>query len=341
MSTELTPATKSADSVAATATTGRKEADAAAAGVLTREGLAALASSLMETIQQATTGLAEDADAADSGKSTATVTLEDVIAQLDELSAEANPADAISDGGNGATPFQGHRDLDKTFAAIDERSGKHAAVELGWSAVDFSVNGGSKRILHGCEGVIRPGDLCAIMGPSGAGKSSLMNILAGRVSSNSKITVKGRITANGEVVKPRQFRRRIAYVMQDDALFATQTPREAFRFSATLRLPSDVPKSTIEQLVDNMVVALGLDNCADTMCGGGLIKGISGGERKRTAIGIELISNPSILFLDEPTSGLDSFAAFQVIKILKRLSASGRTVITTIHQVRPIIGAFF
>jgi ABC-type multidrug transport system ATPase subunit len=341
LSASPSPSQKSADSVTAAAATGQKEADAAAAaaaaaGRLTREGLAALATDLMETILTATSGTSTLLNKSETATTTTTptVTLEDVIAQLDELSAAAPAADGDSTATTtpGGAFFQGHRDLDATFAAIDARSGKHAAVELGWSEVDFKVDGHRKQILHGCEGVIRPGDLCAIMGPSGAGKTSLMNILAGRVSTNANISVKGSITANGDVVSPRLFRRRIAYVMQDDALFATQTPREAFRFSATLRLPSDVPKRTIAQLVDNMVVALGLDKCADTMCGGGLIKGISGGERKRTAIGIELISNPSILFLDEPTSGLDSFAAFQVIKILKRLSASGRTVITTIHQ---------
>lgn len=297
---------------------------------LSPEGLSKLAVDLMEMIRAATSASEDDGGENTSAESAAgKVSIDDVIAQLDELSAGHEGGAATS---TGEGDFHGHLDLNETFASIDKSSGKQKSVELGWSGIDFRVNGGTKQILHGCEGSIRPGDLCCIMGPSGAGKTSLLNILAGRVSTNSKVVVKGSITANGEPVVPRHFRRRIAYVMQDDALFSTQTPREAFRFSATLRLPSDVPKSTVDRLVNNMVVALGLEKCADTMCGGGLIKGISGGERKRTAIGIELISNPSILFLDEPSSGLDSFSAFQVIKILKRLSASGRTVITTIHQ---------
>lgn len=144
--------------------------------------------------------------------------------------------------------------------------------------------------------------------------------------------------------------------MQEDALFATQTPREALTFSAALRLPVSVTEAERTQLVENIIQALGLSKCADTLIGSHMIPGISGGEKKRTAIGVELVSSPDILFLDEPvranqavhglwigfphtscivraqTSGLDSFAAFQVVQILKNLAASGRTVVTTIHQ---------
>lgn len=120
--------------------------------------------------------------------------------------------------------------------------------------------------------------------------------------------------------------------MQEDALFATQTPREAFDFSAHLRLPASTTAEEREKVVKRTLTALGLDKAADTLIGNAMIPGISGGEKKRTAIGQELISNPSVLALDEPTSGLDSYAAFQVVKILKRLSNSGRTIMTTIHQ---------
>lgn len=159
------------------------------------------------------------------------------------------------------------------------------------------------------------------------------------------------------------------YVMQEDALFATQTPREALMFSAALRLPKSYTHAQRVSLVENIIVALGLTKCADTLIGSHMIPGISGGEKKRTAIGIELVrarfagpfapagclvvlfggdvqlipcmwpvacswqvASPDILFLDEPTSGLDSFAAYQVVRILKDLAAAGRTVVTTIHQ---------
>jgi ABC-type multidrug transport system ATPase subunit len=84
--------------------------------------------------------------------------------------------------------------------------------------------------------------------------------------------------------------------------------------------------------VDKIIKELNLQKCQNTKIGGELFKGVSGGERKRTSIGVELITNPSLIFLDEPTTGLDSFTAFQVIETLKNLARHGRTIITTIHQ---------
>jgi ABC-type multidrug transport system ATPase subunit len=119
---------------------------------------------------------------------------------------------------------------------------------------------------------------------------------------------------------------------QEDSLTATSTPREAFDFSARLRLPPTVTAAERKIMVDEMIRILHLENCADTMIGNELIKGISGGEKKRVSIGVELITQPSILFLDEPTSGLDSYAAYNIINILKDLARLGCTVISTIHQ---------
>jgi ABC-type multidrug transport system ATPase subunit len=92
------------------------------------------------------------------------------------------------------------------------------------------------------------------------------------------------------------YRKNIAYVMQDDALMLTATPREAMRFSASMRLPSSVSAETIEARVTDLLEHLGLTACADVMIGGELIKGISGGQRKRTSVGVELITNPTVSF---------------------------------------------
>jgi len=170
------------------------------------------------------------------------------------------------------------------------------------------------------------------MGPSGAGKSSLLNILSGRLSTGDGKIIEGDVFVHGKKINPVKEKSRIAYVMQEDALFQTQTPREAFEFSAALRLGKGVSKKERDELVQKLLDDLGLQSCADTMIGSVLIPGISGGEKKRTAIGVELISNPDLLFLDEPTSGLDSYAAFRVVKILKELSSKGKTVVCTIHQ---------
>jgi ABC-type multidrug transport system ATPase subunit len=135
----------------------------------------------------------------------------------------------------------------------------------------------------------------------------------------------------GTKINPVQFRTQIAYVMQDDALMATTTPREALRFSANLRMVG-VSAEEIEEAVDHTLKALGIEECADTFIGSPLIKGISGGQRKRTSVGVELITQPSLLFLDEPTSGLDSHTAYTLVKLLKQIASSNASILCTIHQ---------
>lgn len=207
---------------------------------------------------------------------------------------------------------------------------------LEWNDIKFSVKerGKVKEILKGVNGTAGSGEMLALMGPSGAGKSSLLNILACRTQStrSGSMSVTGTIKCNGKEVERDEFRKEVAYVMQDDVMYAYQTPREVLRFSAKLRLPADRSVEERKELVDWMLSTLGLEACADTRIGSIKVTGISGGERKRTAIGVELITAPSILFLDEPTSGLDSYAAYNVVKVLTELSNQGTTVIATIHQ---------
>jgi len=120
------------------------------------------------------------------------------------------------------------------------------------------------------------------------------------------------------------------YVMQDDILYEHFTPREALRFAADLKLAA-VSEEEKTARIEGLITELGLKQASNTMIGNVLRKTISGGERKRTAIAVELITNPSIIMLDEPTSGLDSFKAIQIVKLLKKLARQGKTVISTIH----------
>lgn len=172
------------------------------------------------------------------------------------------------------------------------------------------------------------------MGPSGAGKTSLLNILAGRASSHGRISVSSDIRLNNYTVDPTNInvRKQIAFVAQDDSLQVTATPREAIRFSAKLRLPRETTEHQLDRLTDRMLTELGLTSCADTIIGGALIKGVSGGERKRTSCAVELVTKPSLVFLDEPTSGLDSFSAVQLCQVLKKVANAGASVLFTIHQ---------
>jgi ABC-type multidrug transport system ATPase subunit len=149
----------------------------------------------------------------------------------------------------------------------------------------------NKKLLHNVWGEVPKTETTAIMGASGAGKTSLLNILAGRARTNGRLKIEADVRLNNYTVDPTNIkvRKSIAFVAQDDSLQSTATPREAIRFSAKLRLPRSTTESQLDLLATRMLNELGLSSCADTIVGGPLIKGISGGERKRTSVGVELV----------------------------------------------------
>mmetsp|Transcript_21950 Transcript_21950/g.24304 ORF Transcript_21950/g.24304 Transcript_21950/m.24304 type:complete len:631 (+) Transcript_21950:56-1948(+) len=214
---------------------------------------------------------------------------------------------------------------------------------LTWYNVNMSIDIKSKNkdenkkmILNNVWGEAKGGELSAIMGSSGAGKTSLFNVLTGRVRSSSKISVGGDIYLGDEKLISQK--KNFGFVSQEDSLHASSTPRQALCFSARLRLPRSTAYHEIDTIVDMYLKELGLVSCADTMIGSTLRKGISGGEKRRVSIGIELITQPSILFLDEPTSGLDSYAAQQVMKLLRNIATnSNATILFTIHQPSSVL----
>ncbi|XP_027337454.1 ABC transporter G family member 26-like [Abrus precatorius] len=184
-----------------------------------------------------------------------------------------------------------------------------------------------KKILKGITGSIGPGEILALMGPSGSGKTTLLRVIGGRLRNN----VKGKITYNDVCYTPA-IKRRIGFVAQEDVLFPQLTVEETLVFSALLRLPTNMSKQQKYAKVETTIKELGLERCRHTKIAGGFLKGISGGERKRTSIGYEILVDPSLLLLDEPTSGLDSTSANKLLLTLQGLAKAGRTIITTIHQ---------
>ncbi|KAF1795066.1 Choloylglycine hydrolase/NAAA C-terminal [Phytophthora cactorum] len=193
-----------------------------------------------------------------------------------------------------------------------------------------------KTILESMSGVARPGELLVVMGPSGAGKSSLLDCISGRNNA-----IKGHVTVNRNPWS-KKLKRFAAYVMQEDLFHATLTVREHLVLQARLRMSGSFSRQQYLGRVDTLLEEFGLSKSKNTLIGGWMQRGISGGERKRLALATELLTNPSVLFADEPTSGLDSFMAKSVVQQLRRLAVhEGRTVVATIHQPSSEVYALF
>ncbi|KAJ6436956.1 ATPase [Purpureocillium lavendulum] len=203
---------------------------------------------------------------------------------------------------------------------------------LAWRDVsyDIPVKQGTRRLLDGANGWVKPGTLTALMGVSGAGKTTLLDVLAQRVSLG---VVTGEVFVNGKIPSPG-FPRRTGYVQQQDIHLETTTVREALRFSAVLRQPLSISKADKFQYVEDVIEMLGMEDFAEAVVGS-LGEGLNIEQRKLLSIGVELAAKPSLLiFLDEPTSGLDSQSSwtissgllFQTFDRLLFLATGGRTV---------------
>jgi len=226
-------------------------------------------------------------------------------------------------------------------------------LELKWENITISTKPTTRRcskiidpirtLLSDVSGSVKTGEVLAIIGPSGAGKTTLLNFLSKKIETkNLKCT--GKIRLNGiEVLnddsntdsknnfKSSDLVALSSYVMQDDILEATLTPKEILLFTAKLKLKDN--DQEIEKKVHLMIKELNLQNCKDTPIGDNMVRGVSGGERKRASIGVELISDPKIVFLDEPTTGLDSYNAYEVVDNLRLLAEiEQKIIIFTIHQ---------
>ncbi|GAA5959155.1 hypothetical protein JCM21900_001409 [Sporobolomyces salmonicolor] len=220
--------------------------------------------------------------------------------------------------------------VDNLQLVVKQRSLKRNAGQVG------------KVILENVNARFPAGEVSVIMGPSGAGKSSLLQLLAGRLSSGtmSDFCSSGSILLNGQEFGP-SLASLVAFVEQEDAHhLPALTVRETLRYAARLRLKG----STIAQCdarAEEVLRMLGLKACADNMVGGELMKGISGGEKRRLSLAVQMISDPPVLLADEPLSGLDAFTAQNVMQTLKDLASSGRTLIVSVHQPRSDIWAMF
>ncbi|KFV78238.1 ATP-binding cassette sub-family G member 8, partial [Struthio camelus australis] len=186
---------------------------------------------------------------------------------------------------------------------------------------------------------VQSGQMLAIIGSTAGGKTSLLDVITCR-DHGGKIK-SGQILINDKPSTPQRVKKCIAHVRQDDRLLPHLTVKETLLFIAKLRLPKFFSDSQRKKRVEDVIAELRLRQCANTRVGNQYLRGISGGERRRVSIGVQLLWNPGILLLDEPTSGLDSFTAHNLVITLSRLARGNRLVLLSVHQPRSDIFQLF
>ncbi|KAJ4746080.1 ABC transporter G family member 2 [Rhynchospora pubera] len=249
---------------------------------------------------------------------------------------ESEPLQEVDLGGNRAARSQfvlAFNDLTYNVRQPKKKAVRTPSFQRGRvQAVPYDIERPPKvkTLLDRVSGEARQGEILAILGPSGSGKSTLLDALANRIARES---LQGTITLNGERLKSGALLKVIStYVMQDDMLYPMLTVEETLMFAAEFRLPKTWTTRDKKKRVEVLIDQLGLKKAAKTIVGDEGHRGVSGGERRRVSIGVDIVHDPIILFLDEPISGLDSTSAYMVIKVLHEIAEKGSLVIMSIHQ---------
>lgn len=213
-----------------------------------------------------------------------------------------------------------------TIMALYENVEPGKTVELCGRNIEYRFDSASANGIHDFSFTLESGQLVAIMGGSGVGKSTLLSLLNGTLHPQS-----GSITINGHDIREPEAKALIGYVPQDDLLVEELTVYQNLWYTAKLCFDK-MPEAELDRRVMSVLTQLGLDAAKDLKVGSPINKFISGGQRKRLNIALELIREPAILFLDEPTSGLSSTDTEKVINLLKEQTGKGKLIIVNIHQ---------
>mmetsp|Transcript_35375 Transcript_35375/g.64765 ORF Transcript_35375/g.64765 Transcript_35375/m.64765 type:complete len:717 (+) Transcript_35375:65-2215(+) len=250
------------------------------------------------------------------------------------------PLSRGADSGAGQTPSCSRgNSCQNLIQAADPSSANLSWTDLEWH-VRLPGSKAEKQVLYGLNGLVRAGEMLAVMGPSGCGKSTLLDILAMRKSSG-RIT--GSVRVNGLDRRKRHFNRVSAYVAQDDTFLPTLTVEETLEYYAALMIPG-TSRPAKHNRISQVLRLVGLERSRRTKVGGALpgglaIRGCSGGERKRLNLATAMLARPSLIFVDEPTSGLDAFASLRVLETIRGLcfgenGGVSPAVVLTVHQPR-------
>ncbi|KAJ4971684.1 hypothetical protein NE237_004783 [Protea cynaroides] len=202
-------------------------------------------------------------------------------------------------------------------------------IEVAFKDLTLTLRGKNKHLLRCVTGKIMPGRVSAVMGPSGAGKTTFLSALAGKVTG---CTVTGLVLINGKDESIRSYKKIIGFVPQDDIVHGNLTVEENLWFSARCRLSADMPKPDKVLVVERVIESLGLQAVRESLVGTVEKRGISGGQRKRVNVGLEMVMEPSLLILDEPTSGLDSSSSQLLLRALRREAIEGVNISMVVHQ---------
>ncbi|GJT29493.1 putative white-brown complex homolog protein 30 [Tanacetum coccineum] len=202
-------------------------------------------------------------------------------------------------------------------------------IEVAFKELTLTLKGKRKNIMRCVSGKILPGRISAVMGPSGAGKTTFLSALTGKITG---CTMSGKIEINGKNESIHSYKKIVGFVPQDDIVHGDLTVEENLRFSARCRLSADLPKADKVLITERVIEALGLQGVRDSKVGTVEKRGISGGQRKRVNVGLEMVMEPSLLILDEPTSGLDSASSSLLLRALRREALEGVNISMVVHQ---------
>ncbi|CAI0442703.1 unnamed protein product [Linum tenue] len=223
---------------------------------------------------------------------------------------------------------------DLTFSGVVAMAANHEVkkrplIEVAFKDLTLTLKTKKKHILRCVTGKIKPGRITSVMGPSGAGKTTFLSALAGKTAG---CKISGMILINGKSQSIHSYKRIIGFVPQDDIVHGNLTVEENLWFSAHCRLSADLPKAEKVLIVERAIESLGLQAVRSSVVGTVEKRGISGGQRKRVNVGLEMVMEPSLLLLDEPTSGLDSASSQLLLRALRREALEGVNICMVVHQ---------